>query len=259
MINNPTLEALMRRKSIRAYQEKAPSDEMLASVVRAGEQAPFSLQLCSVLLSRESGKHPFNAPWLFTICVDSHRLERVMAKRKWRLAINDLSLLFFGVQDAALLAQNMVIAAESLELGSCFIGNTPYIADKIVEQYQLPPRVFPLVQLTMGYPAEDPPPRPRYPLNFTLFEGKYPEFDDETLKQAMAVMDDGYLAEDYYRKADFMIPLQGGREETFDFASYSWTEHISRKVGQWLPLPRPLLKQLEKCGFDISGEMNIEE
>ena len=254
MIDNPVLDALMKRKSIRAYLEQAPSEEMLATVVQAGEQAPFSLQLCTVLLSRAIDDHPYRAPWLFTICVDSHRLELIMAERKWRMAINDLSLLFFGVQDAALMAQNMVIAAESLGLGSCFIGNTPYIAATVIEQYQLPPRVFPLVQLTMGYPAEDPPPRPRYPLEFTLFEDSYPEFDADAIKQAMKVMDDRFLAEDYYRAANIMIPLQGEREETFDFASYSWTEHISRKAGQWLPLPEPLLGQLKKCGFDIFGK-----
>ena len=177
-----------------------------------------------------------------------------MARRNWQLKINDLTLLMFGIQDAALLAENMVIAAESCGLGSCFIGNTPYIAETIIDQYRLPRRVFPLVQLTMGYPAEDPPPRPRYPLDFSLFEGRYPELTEEAIDRAMAVMDEGYLAQEYYSSGKLMIPLQGEREETFDFDRYSWTEHISRKAGQWLPLPEPLVKQLELCGFDISGE-----
>jgi len=49
-----------------------------------------------------------------------------MARRDWKLATNDLSILFFGIQDAALMAENMVIAAESLGLGSCFLGGPPY-------------------------------------------------------------------------------------------------------------------------------------
>ena len=164
---------------------------------------------------------------------------------------NDLSLLLFGIQDAALMAENMVIAAESLGLGSCFLGDAPYRADEIIEEYRLPKRVFPLVQLTMGYPAEDPPPRPRYPMEFTIFEDEYPEFDEETISQAMAEMDDGYLGQDYYRRANYMVPLEGDREETFTFDDYSWTEHISRKAGQWLASPKELLEQLTRCGFHV--------
>lgn len=258
MISNPIIEAMLNRKSIRKYRKEMPSDEVVQTIVRAGQQAPFSYQLCSVLLSRGK-KHPFGAPLLFTICVDLHRLELIMAFRGWKIVTNDLSLLFFGIQDAALMAENMVMAAESLGLGSCFLGATPYHAERIIQQYSLPQRVFPLVQLVMGYPAENPPPRPRYPLEFSLFEDTYPQFSEETIQQAMATMDQGYLAQDYYRRAHYMIPLENGREETFSYDNYSWTEHISRKAGQWLASPRDLLDQLAKCGFKIKLEENRTE
>jgi nitroreductase len=244
----------MNRKSIRKYTDASPSDEMITTVVRAGQQAPFAYQLCSLLLSRNREKNPFDAPLFFTICVDSNRFEAVMARRNWHMVTNDLSLLVFGIQDAALMAENMVIAAESLGMGSCFIGAAPYRAQAIIEEYKLPKRVFPLVHLTMGYPAEDPPPRPRFPLEFTLFEDEYPEFDAETVSRAMAEMDEGYLAQDYYRRANYMVPLEGDREETFTFDTYSWTEHISRKAGQWLESPQELLEQLKACGFDVTPD-----
>jgi len=223
-------------------------------VVRAGQQAPFAMQLCSLLLSRNRKKNPFRAPLLFTVCVDSHRHEQVMARRGWKMAMNDLSLLVFGIQDAALMAENMVIAAESLGMGSCFLGGVPYQAEKIIKEYRLPPRVFPLVGLTMGYPAEEPPPRPRYPIEFALFENHYPEFSDEMVERAMAEMDQGYLAQSYYRKLKALIPLEEEREETHTYKTYSWTEHISRKTGQWLPSPKELLEKLAKCGFHINPE-----
>jgi FMN reductase (NADPH) len=251
MLNNPIVETMLKRKSIRRYTDQSPSDEVLATVVRAGQQAPFSYQLCSLLLSRHAERNPFHAPWLFTVCVDSHRLEQVMARRNWQMVTNDLSLLFFGIQDAAYMAENMVIAGESLGLGSCFLGGTPYRAGEIVEDYQLPQRVFPLVQLAMGYPAEDPPSRPRYPLEFTLFEDRYPHFGEETIDRAMAEMDRGYLAQDYYQEANLIIPLEGDREETFTFDTYSWTEHISRKAGQWLGDVKELLEPLARCGFQV--------
>jgi hypothetical protein len=49
-----------------------------------------------------------------------------------------------------------------------------------------------------------------------------------------------------------MIPLEGGRKETFTFDNYGWTEHICRKLGQWDPDPKDLLQQLEKRGFHVT-------
>ncbi|MCP4570661.1 MAG: hypothetical protein GY841_24010 [FCB group bacterium] len=253
MIHNKTIDLLLTRKSIRKYTDEKPSDEILETVVRAAAQAPFAAQMCSLLLSRREGKIPFGAPLLFTICVDAHKLEQVMARRDWETASNDLSLLLFGLQDAVLMSENLVIAGESLGMGSCFIGNAPYRAESIIKHYKLPSRVFPIVQLTMGFPAENPPPRPRYPLDFFLFENEYPRFDDDTVAKAMKEMDDGFLAQDYYREADYMVPLEDGREETFTFDNYSWTEHMGRKWGQWLKSSKEILEQLAACGFDLTG------
>jgi hypothetical protein len=112
------------------------------------------------------------------MCVDYHKFELIMAKRNWKPLTNDLTLMFFGIQDATLMAENMVVAGRSLGLGSCFLGSAMFRAEKIAQEYHLPKRVFPLVQLAMGYPAENPPSRPRYPMEFTLFKDKYPALDD---------------------------------------------------------------------------------
>jgi len=252
MKSNTIIHTMLDHKSIRKYSVKMPSEDVIRTIVRAGQQAPFASQCYSVLLSRGPKHNPYKAPLLFTICVDSHKFELIMARRNWKVMTNDLSLLLFGIQDAALMAENMVIAGRSLGLGSCFLGQAPYIAEKIAEKYELPKRVFPLVQLVMGYPAEDPPPRPRYPMEFTLFEDKYPKLDQETILKAMQQMDEGYLAQDYYRKLSAKISLERDREETFSYDDYSWTEHICRKWGQWYPDPKALLEQFEKRGFLIT-------
>lgn len=254
MENNPTIRIMLEHKSIRKFTDKIPTDKVVRTIVRAGQQAPFASQYYSVLLSRKRKRNPFNAPLLFTICIDSYKFERIMAERNWRLVTNDLALLFFGIQDAAYMAENMVVAGRSLGLGSCFLGSAMFRAEKIAEEYGVPKRVFPLVQLAMGYPAEDPPPRPRYPIEFTLFEDKYPELDEKTVRKAMKQMDEGYLAQDYYRKANAKIPLEGSRKERFTYDSYSWTEHICRKWGQWYPESKELLDQLEKRGFQITAK-----
>jgi len=250
--NNSVIETMLDHRSIRKYTDESPPDEIVEMIVRAGQQAPFASQYYSVLLSRRRERNPWKAPLLFTICVDSHKFELIMRRRNWKLVTNDLALMLFGIQDAALMAENMVVAGRSLGLGSCFLGAAPFRAEKIAEEYNLPKRVFPLVQLVMGYPAEDPPPRPRYPIEFTLFEDSYPKLSEDKVLEAMQQMDEGYLAQDYYRKGDFKIPLVVGREETFTFDDYSWTEHISRKWGQWHPDPKDLLEQFEKRGFYLA-------
>jgi nitroreductase len=251
VIVNAIIDAMLNRKSIRKYKEEMPSDEVIATVVRAGQQAPFASQLYSLLLKKGREGTPYRAPLLFTICVDAHKIETIMAHRNWKLITNDYFLLLLGIQDAVLVAENMVMASESLGLGSCFLGDTPYKADKVIEEYKLPKRVFPLVQLVIGYPAENPKPRPRYPMEFVLFENEYPEFSEDQVTEAMKAMDDGYLAQDYYREGKFKIDLEVNREEVFTFDNYSWTEHISRKWGQWYPESDKILEQFEKCGFNV--------
>jgi len=256
VIHNPVIDAMLNRKSIREYTDEQPSDEVLQTIVRAGQQAPFAYQLGSLLLSRQRRNNPFCAPLYFIVCVDAHRFELIMERRGWKVGANDLSLLLLGFQDAVLMAENMVIAAESLGLGSCFLGAVPYQATKIIRKYKLPQRVFPLVGLAMGYPAEQPPVRPRYPMEFSLFEDQYPQFDEQMVQTAMQVMDDGYLAQDYYRKANYMIDLEGDRPETYTFETYSWTEHISRKLGLWMKNPKSILDVFKKCGFKLPSSQD---
>jgi nitroreductase len=251
---NSVIQTMLEHKSIRKYTDETPSEEVIKTIVSAAQQAPFASQTYSILLSRKRERNPWKAPLLFTICVDVHKFEHIMTKRNWQIVTNDLTLLMFGIQDAALMAQNMVVAGRSLGLGSCFLGSAMYRADKIAEEYNLPKHVFPLVQLVMGYPAENPPPRPRYPIEFTLFEDKYPELSDEMISHAMKQMDEGYLAQDYYRKLNAKIPLEMNRPETFTYENYSWTEHICRKWGQWYSEPKELLEQLENRGFYVTGK-----
>jgi nitroreductase len=254
---NQTVDVIMRRSSVRAYKPDEPSAEVVEAVVRAGQQAPFAAQLGSVILRRDPQRNPFGAPLLFTICADVHRLECVLAERGWRRATSDAAILLFAVQDAAYMAENMVLAGEALGLGSCYIGGAAFAAAELVAEYALPPRVFPFVQLAMGYPVAPSLPRPRYPVSFTLHEERYREPSAANVREAMAAMDEGYLAQDYYR--DYVIPLEEGRRETFSRSTYSWTEHMGRKWGQWLRDPAELLEPLRACGFDLGSPAPAHE
>lgn len=256
MITNSTIEALMNRKSTRKFTDRKLTRDELETIVRAGQQAPFASQLYSVLYSRE-GPIAFDAPIWFVVCVDTYKLERFMKLRGWRILTNNLTLLLLGMQDAAYMAENMVIAAESLGIGSCFLGAVSSSAARLKtlrERLTLPNRVLPMVELVMGYPGEEFPPRPRYPLAFTLFENRYPELSDEDVEEAMKIMDDGYLRQEYYKRNGVKIELEDGRKDRHSFDDYSWTEHISRKWGQWAESPNELLAALQECGFSLSRD-----
>jgi FMN reductase (NADPH) len=253
MITNATIEVLMNRKSVRKFTDRKLTSDELETIVRAGQQAPFASQLCSVLYSTE-GAIAYDAPIWFAVCVDKYKLERFMKLRGWRIVTNNLTLLLLGMQDAAYMAENMVIAAECLGIGSCFLGAVSSSVARIRtlrRKCRLPDGVLPMVELVMGYPDEDFPPRPRYPLAFTLFENRYPELSDEDVRRAMKVMDDGYLRQEYYKKNNAKIELEDGREDRYTFDDYSWTEHISRKWGQWAESPNKLLDALHECGFSL--------
>lgn len=249
---NPVISRMLRHRSIRRYKARRPSKETVEAVVRAGQAAAYAAQLYSLVLTTDRDRNPFRAPLLFTVCVDLHKMEVIMRRRGWRWASNDLSSLLFGAQDAAYMAQNMILAEESLGLGTCLLGAAPYQAEALAKKLSLPPRVFPLVQLAMGYPAEYPPARPRYPMDFKLFKNRYPRLGPARVRKAMEVMDRGFLKQGYYRKAGLILPLAGGRKEKFTFDGYSWTEHQSRKWGQWNADIRPLLRLLGKRGFILT-------
>jgi hypothetical protein len=90
---NPVIDALLNRKPIRRYTSDQPTDDVVHAIVRAGQQAPFAYQLCSLPLSRRQSANPFHAPLLFKVCIDSYRLKLVMAQGNRRRVTNGLTLL----------------------------------------------------------------------------------------------------------------------------------------------------------------------
>jgi len=258
VIHNPTIDVLLGHRSIRKYTRQAVPDEVIDTIVTAGQQAAFAHQCYSIILCKDASKHAFNAPLLFTVCVDLHKMEKVMAARGWQREMCDSATLLFSIQDAAYAAQNMVIAAESMGLGTCYLGFVPFAAEANKELMNLPEKVMPLVGIVMGYPDQNPPVRPRFPKDFTLFEGRYRQLDDTDVTKAMEQMDKGYLAQNYYRNNNVMLPLEE-KEESYTFNNYSWTEHISRKLGQWERDPEKMEALFATYGFCITKKEKTDE
>ncbi|MCV5307300.1 nitroreductase NfsA, partial [Escherichia coli] len=81
--------------------------------------------------------------------------------------------LLIGVVDTALLAQNALIAAESLGLGGVYIGGLRNSIEAVTELLELPQHVLPLFGLCLGWPADNPDIKPRMPAAMLVHENRY--------------------------------------------------------------------------------------
>lgn len=83
--------------------------------------------------------------------------------------------LLLGTIDAALAAQNAVVALESLGLGSVYIGGIRNDIKGVAKELGLPPKVYPVFGLCVGYPSPDQPAKvkPRLPQQAVLHRETY--------------------------------------------------------------------------------------
>ncbi len=256
------LETIDQRASVRRFREEPVPDEVVERIVAAGQRAPFTGQMYSVVVSSDPEKRdrlielygPLvrMAPTFLLICVDFHRLERFIAARGRENRADDLTMLFLGIQDASYMAQNMVLAAEGLGLGSCFLGAAPRLAREMKELFALPERVYPLVGMVLGYPDENPPPRPRIPTEFVLHRESYREMSEDDVERALEVMDAGLLREGYYSKYSARrVPESEGK--------YGWGEHVAQKYSTRPGDLETMLQMLREQGINLDpGEMRDE-
>ena len=141
-------ETIMHRRSIRRFEPKQIEEAVLQQILQAGLYAPSA-----------GGRQGV----IFAVCQDKEVNER-LGKIK-RAPKNFL----FSVDDCAVAAENMMLAADALGIGSCYIGQGwPAFADpygqEILRQWNIPVDHYAVMQLLLGYPRESdrhPTPKPR--------------------------------------------------------------------------------------------------
>lgn len=190
-------EVIHGHRSIREYEDREVSQEMLERILEAGIRASSSgnMQTYSIIVTKDKELKKklyhahmeqsmvVDAPILLTFCADFNRM------RKW-LALNDAPVHFdnymsfmIGSIDAALAAQNCALAAENEGLGICYMGSTLANCDQIGELLNLPPNVVPVVGYSLGYPAENPAPRDRLPLQGLVHHDQYHDYTDDDIQE----------------------------------------------------------------------------
>ncbi|MDP2871467.1 MAG: nitroreductase family protein [Bacillota bacterium] len=259
----------MNRASVRQFEPREVPREVVERLARAGQQAPFTGQMYSLVVTGDPEKRRrlsdvfgplvLRAPLFMLVCIDFRKLERFIAYRGRTNRTDDLGMLFVGIQDASYAAQNIVLAAEAEGLGSCFLGAAPFRAADLIPLFKLPKRVYPLVGLVLGYPAERPAARPRIPLDNCLFWEEYQDLSEQQVAAAMAVMDAGLIREGYYAKLNAKIPLVRG-DDPVGYDEYGWSEHVSRKYGErGAARAAALLDTLRRQGVNLGINQGVEE
>lgn len=208
------INLLKSRRSIRIFRPVSIPDEIVKLLVEAGERAPTSFQMYSFIWvkSREKkeklaefcrGEVVKNASIVLLVCGDLRRMYRMLdlLQHKHVLTSDKHPVeTIMCILDTALAMENIVIAAESLGLGSVILDCPLLYAPTITQLFQLPRGVVPLALICIGVRGESPPLRPRLPLNIILHEDTYREPTDEELKDFLSTLEKHMEYENYVRK-----------------------------------------------------------
>jgi hypothetical protein len=107
-----------------------------------------------------------------------------------------------AISDANIAAQNAVVAAQSLGIGSCYIGDIMENAEQQRKILSLPPYVFPAAMLVFGYPTKqqtERPKPPRSPMQHIIHENRYRDMNATELKNMLLVKSGNKNFEDWIK------------------------------------------------------------
>ena len=168
---NPVLSTIMARRSVRKYLDKPVEHEKLEIIVRAGINAPSGMN---------------RQPWIVRVVEDQKLIadvnevfkkanpEQVNRDKNFKNMFRNAPNLICvctptngGDLDAGLLGENMMLAAQSLGLGTCCLGgpvrflNTNADAKFFLDRLDIPEGYKLNYILAIGYPDEQPEAKPR--------------------------------------------------------------------------------------------------
>ena len=246
---NPVIELILNRKSVRAYDAREISEQVKDEILQATLRAPTAgnMTLYSIIqvqdqsikdtLARTCDNQPFiaKAPLVWLFLADYQRwydyyivsgVKELCERKQVPMRKPEEGDLFLACCDALIAAQTAVIAAESLGIGSCYIGDIMENYEVHKDLFDLPRYVFPICLVCLGYPTRGQKEREltrRFDKKFIVFENQYKRLDP----------------------AGFEEMYQDQHERTFEDRG---TLQGARNIGQ--------LNYLRKFNADFSKEMS---
>ncbi len=163
--NEPVLENIFNRSSIRSYSDKEIDNSTLTKLIKAGMAAPTAGN---------------KQPWEFIVVTDQAILQKLseynpyakmVAKAPAAIVVcGNLAKGFSGIeeqfwiQDTSAASQNILLSAHSLGLGAVWTGAHPVKerTDFIKDLLDLPEKVIPLNVIAVGYPVGENKPKDKW-------------------------------------------------------------------------------------------------
>lgn len=230
-MTNPVLDTIKNRVSLRTYDNRPVTEEELQAILEAAMRAPTAgnQMLYSIIvirsqetkekLAKSCDNQPFiaKAPVLLLFAADQHKWFDYYQKNGVKEFCNahadqgycfeapQESDLFLACEDTMIAAQNAVIAAESLGIGSCYIGDIVENYEYHQELFGLPEYVFPIALLCLGHYKPDHKRvfQERFAPKFVVFEEKYRQLTDREYEEMYARENKGYRPDNHYGAANF--------------------------------------------------------
>ena len=234
---NPVIQTILSRKSVRSYENKPIEDDTKSLIIRAALRAPTAgnMMLYSIIevddrkkknsLAKTCDNQPFiaKAPLVLLFLADYQRwydyfvysgVEDSCKAKHMQMRTPEVGDLMIACCDALIAAQTAVIAAESLGIGSCYIGDVMESWEINRDLFDLPSYTFPICLLCFGYPTKGQIKRKqttRFDQRFIVFKNSYKkltsrDFDEmfcseqESFQHSDVTPGDDNVGQHYYSK-----------------------------------------------------------
>jgi nitroreductase len=281
---------IMKRRSVRNFEDRPIPANIVRKLLDAANNAPTggNIQPISIIavtgkkarkdLGEMFGRQPWvaKAPLSLIFCIDFHRLKR------WASLLDtefkgerSLSHFLISYADLMCAAQNVVILAENLGLGSVYIGTVQSVVDEVREHFGMPEYVLPLMVLCIGYPKSIPKHIPKLKTDDIVHNGKYRGRNDEEVRKMFG---DKYgnldeSVENYLKRA-FVESVEAGKQSA-DWADIEKIKEEMEKLAiknnaQFLfefrypqdimvELNEHIISSFKNAGFDFFGSVNTSK
>ncbi len=235
---NEVTKSLKEHRSIRSFSNEQITDEQIDEILTCAMRGATAgnMMLYSIIkiqdknrlqfLSEKCDSQKFIASSQFALMflADSHKYFEFFKNRKVENykdpSIADLML---GLQDGMIAAQNSVIAAESMGIGTCYIGDILENYEDIKKEFNLPKNVMPITLIVFGKYDTLPPLRDRFDPEFVVFDETYPNVDESFIN--------GMFAKKEETKPDFASHLFNFKINSTFFAEMK--RSIALHINEW--------------------------
>ena len=241
---NNILQSLHARKSVRAFAPIPMTMEHKRAILEAAFQAPTAgnQMLYTIIditdaslkakLADLCDHQPFiaSAPLVLVFLADCRRWLDTYREAGLTPRQPGLGDVLLAMADATIAAQNAVVAAESLGLGSCYIGDILEHCETLRTLLTLPGEVVPAAMLVIGTPTDQQKQRrkpARFDKRYVVFENAYQLLSPEEHRAMIA----GRWARDNERSVDYDAYITAFCRRKYDS---DFSREMSRSAKEYL-------------------------